>query len=103
MTTPAEVIDDALEPWVEWDADPSCARDAILEALASAGYAIVPKEQVTWFRIDDPEHPAPKDDGARILIAVDGDVHAAIRGPSCEVGVDVVAPTHWRPLPPPEE
>ena len=69
-----------------------------------------------WHRIDDPEHPAPKDgtkflavfDGTKVLVThwIDNSKSqypwAGWKPPSMKVVKDGT-PTHWHPLPPAPE
>jgi hypothetical protein len=63
-----------------------------------------------WFRIDDPEHPPPKDGTSVLVVAPDSDgvlrAWVADFTPGDEWVMDdaegrwtYLDPTHWRPLP----
>ncbi len=103
-------LDEQLEQHLENRAIFKEMAAAATEGYA-AGYA-AGKAETQWFRIDDLDHPAPRD-GTEILLCVDGNLSppqpilvAARWGQDrwlsvwseAEIGYGL---THWMPLPPP--
>jgi hypothetical protein len=96
------------------------ARNATALADLRLAIAAALREQDTWYEIDDPEHPAPRDGTPVLVWGPDPDHSLGFHPRSCwwsqrfdmwvvresvseATYIQEDAISHWRPLPPPPQ